>query len=125
MSPALTATLCCTLHGRHAFVHRFPCAMQVVELPGHCFACGAECHTRMFPTAIPHFKDVIIMSNACDACGYRDSEIKPGGGFSEKGQSITLQVGTGCVPGFSCERISSDDCVRLMLSACVQLTRCR
>lgn len=46
----------------------------------------------MFPTSIPHFKDVIIMSNACDACGYRDSEIKPGGGFSEKGQSITLQV---------------------------------
>lgn len=32
------------------------------------------------------------MSNACDACGYRDSEIKPGGGFSDKGQTITLQV---------------------------------
>lgn len=66
--------------------------MQVVELPGHCFACGAECHTRMFPTAIPHFKDVIIMSNSCDVCGYRDSELKPGGGFSDKGLSITLQV---------------------------------
>ena len=66
--------------------------MQVVELPGHCFACGAECHTRMFPTAIPHFKDVIIMSNSCDVCGYRDSELKPGGGFSDRGLSITLQV---------------------------------
>lgn len=29
---------------------------QVVELPGHCYACGAESHTRMFPTSIPHFK---------------------------------------------------------------------
>ena len=46
----------------------------------------------MFPTAIPHFKDVIIMSNSCDVCGYRDSELKPGGGFSDKGLSITLQV---------------------------------
>ena len=32
------------------------------------------------------------MSNSCDACGYRDSEVKPGGGFSKTGRSITLQV---------------------------------
>jgi zinc finger protein len=49
----------------------------------------------MFPTSIPHFKDVIIMSNACDVCGYRDSELKPGGGFSDKGLAITLQVNRG------------------------------
>lgn len=66
--------------------------MQVVELPGHCYACGATCDTRMFHTSIPHFKDVIIMSNSCDSCGYRDSEVKPGGGFSDAGRSITLQV---------------------------------
>ncbi len=64
----------------------------MVELPGHCYACGAGCDTRMFSTAIPHFKDVIIMSNACDACGYRDSEVKPGGGFSELARRITLQA---------------------------------
>lgn len=46
----------------------------------------------MFSTAIPHFKDVIIMSNACDACGYRDSEVKPGGGFSDLARRITLQA---------------------------------
>ena len=35
---------------------------------------------------------VIIMSNACDVCGYRNSEVKPGGGFSERGTQITVQV---------------------------------
>ena len=66
--------------------------VQVVELPGHCYACGAGCETRMFTTAIPHFKEVVIMSNSCDACGYRDSEVKPGGGFSDRGRKITLQA---------------------------------
>lgn len=65
---------------------------EVVELPGHCYACGADCQTRMFTTAIPHFKEVVIMSNACDVCGYRDSEVKPGGGFSDQARTITLQV---------------------------------
>ena len=32
------------------------------------------------------------MANACDTCGYRSSDIKAGGGISEKGSSITLQV---------------------------------
>ena len=46
----------------------------------------------MHNTYIPFFKEVIIMSNACDVCGYRNSEVKPGGGFSDKGRNITLQV---------------------------------
>ena len=46
----------------------------------------------MHNTYIPFFKEVIIMSNACDVCGYRNSEVKPGGGFSDMGRDITLQV---------------------------------
>ena len=46
----------------------------------------------MHNTYIPFFKEVIIMSNACDVCGYRNSEVKPGGGFSEMGRDITVQV---------------------------------
>ena len=68
------------------------CPEQVIELPGRCFACGAECVTRMHNTHIPFFKEVIIMSNACEVCGYRNSEVKPGGGFSDRGTQITLQV---------------------------------
>ena len=32
------------------------------------------------------------MSNACETCGYRSSDIKAGGGMSEKGTHITLDV---------------------------------
>jgi hypothetical protein len=46
----------------------------------------------MFTTTIPHFKEVVIMSNSCDVCGYRDSEVKPGGGFSDQGRIITLKA---------------------------------
>ncbi len=44
------------------------------------------------PLTAASASQVIIMSNACDVCGYRNSEVKPGGGFSERGTQITLQV---------------------------------
>jgi len=28
---------------------------------------------------IPYFKEIIIMSTNCDACGYKDNEVKTGG----------------------------------------------
>jgi zinc finger protein len=37
-------------------------------------------------------KDVFIMSTNCDACGYRDNEVKSGSAISEKGKKITLKV---------------------------------
>jgi len=37
-------------------------------------------------------QEVVIMSNACDTCGYRSSDIKAGGGVSDKGSNITLAV---------------------------------
>lgn len=37
-------------------------------------------------------QEVVIMSNACDLCGYRSSDIKAGGGVSEKGSHIVLDV---------------------------------
>lgn len=37
-------------------------------------------------------QEVVIMSNACDLCGYRSSDIKAGGGVSEKGSHIILDV---------------------------------
>ncbi len=32
------------------------------------------------------------MSNACDSCGFRSSEVKGGGPISDKGSSWTVQV---------------------------------
>jgi zinc finger protein len=41
---------------------------------------------------IPYFREVIVMASSCDTCGYRNSELKPGGSIPEKGKKITLHV---------------------------------
>jgi zinc finger protein len=45
-------------------------------------------------SSIPFFKEIIIMAFSCDFCGYRNSEIKEGGGMGEKAKRITLKVDT-------------------------------
>ena len=42
-------------------------------------------------SSIPFFKEIIIMAFMCDICGYRNSEIKEGGGTGEKAKRITCQ----------------------------------
>lgn len=71
---------------------RYSAPEEVLEMPGHCGACGAPTTTRMFQTRIPFFKDVILMADACDACGYRNAEVKGGGGVPERGRRVTLAV---------------------------------
>jgi len=41
---------------------------------------------------IPYFKEVVIMSTTCEACGYRNNEVKAGGAITSKGKTITLNV---------------------------------
>lgn len=77
-----------------AAVSRYAAPEEVVELPGHCAACSATTTTRMYATRIPFFKDVILMADSCDACGYRNSEVKGGGGVPPRGRRITLAVTT-------------------------------
>jgi len=75
-----------------AVIARYTAPEEVMELPGRCGACGARTTTRMFQTRIPFFKDVILMADACDACGYRNAEVKGGGGVPDKGRRVTLLV---------------------------------
>lgn len=65
---------------------------EVHSFPSQCTSCLATLETLMKTVTIPHFKDVILMSANCHACGYRDTEIKTGGAVSEFGRRITLQV---------------------------------
>ncbi|VEL33647.1 unnamed protein product, partial [Protopolystoma xenopodis] len=44
----------------------------------------------LFIQDIPQFKEVIIMATVCPACGYRDSEVKTGGGVSSLGRRYSL-----------------------------------
>jgi zinc finger protein len=57
-----------------------------------CPNCGESCDTKMRPTKIPHFKEVIVMATNCEACGYRTNEIKSGSGVEPKGKRFTLEI---------------------------------
>ncbi|XP_058724496.1 uncharacterized protein LOC131595973 [Vicia villosa] len=71
---------------------RYSAPEEVMTFPSTCGTCTAKCETRMFVTNIPYFQEVIVMASTCDACGYRNSELKPGGRIPEKGKKITLHV---------------------------------
>ncbi|KAK4254704.1 hypothetical protein QN277_010046 [Acacia crassicarpa] len=71
---------------------RYSAPEEVMTFPSTCGACATRCETRMFVTKIPYFQEVIVMATTCDACGYRNSELKPGGRIPEKGKKISLSV---------------------------------
>lgn len=77
-----------------ALLSRYAAPEEVLVFPGHCGACGGATETRVYQTTIPFFKDVILMADACDACGYKNAEVKGGGGVPEKGRRLELRVAT-------------------------------
>lgn len=62
------------------------------EVESMCPQCGENGITRLLLTLIPHYKEVIIMSFQCDACGFSNNEIQSGGMVQEKGVSITVTI---------------------------------
>lgn len=75
-----------------AILSKYSSPEEVMTFPATCGACGISCETRMAITHIPHFQEVIVMASSCESCGYRSSELKPGGPIPEKAKRITLHV---------------------------------
>ncbi|XP_022892473.1 zinc finger protein ZPR1-like isoform X2 [Olea europaea var. sylvestris] len=71
---------------------RYSAPEEVMTFPSTCGACATQCECRMFVTNIPYFQEVIVMASSCDACGYRNSEVKPGGRIPLKGKKIKVHV---------------------------------
>lgn len=86
---------------------------EVHTFPASCPSCVRPCSTHMKLVDIPHFKEVVIMSTVCDACGCKlshhrhrtqlsrrrlltvadkSNEVKTGGAVPSKGRIITLKV---------------------------------
>lgn len=63
---------------------------EVLEFPGNCQSCQTPTGMRMKVVEIPHFKEVIIMASACDACGYKSNEVKAGGAMEPLGTRINF-----------------------------------
>lgn len=65
---------------------------EVYSFPATCPGCMHPCATHMKMVDILHFKQVVLMSTVCDACGYRSNDVKTGGEIPERGEKLTLRV---------------------------------
>jgi len=63
-----------------------------VRFASPCVACGKMGETRMAITKIPNFSEIIMMCFVCEACGFKDAEVKPGGEIEAKGKTISLKT---------------------------------
>ena len=63
---------------------------EVMSFPVACPHCGEQGDEQMCVAKIPYFKECVIMSFACEACGYRNSEVKGGGAVPKLGCAATL-----------------------------------
>ena len=63
---------------------------EIMKFPAPCYSCGAPGECKMCIATIPYFKEIIIMAYSCELCGYKSTEIKQGGGISDKATKITF-----------------------------------
>jgi zinc finger protein len=65
---------------------------EALRFPTDCYCCGAPGENFMCLCTIPYFKEIIIICFKCQHCGYKSTEVKGGGGISEKATKITLNI---------------------------------
>ena len=66
----------------------------ITSIESMCMNCQKNGTTQMLLTVIPFFKEVVLMSFECPHCGYRNTEIQPGGAIQDRGCCQTLTVQT-------------------------------
>ena len=69
-------------------------ARPVHEIESLCMECHKQGITRLLPTYIPYFREVIVMSFSCPHCGNRNSEVQMAGEIQPKGCIYTVHVTT-------------------------------
>ncbi|XP_024126727.1 zinc finger protein ZPR1 [Oryzias melastigma] len=68
--------------------------LQPTEIESLCMNCFQNGTTRLLLTRIPFFKEVILSSFSCAACGWANTEIQSAGQIQEQGVCYTLRVRT-------------------------------
>jgi zinc finger protein len=63
-----------------------------MSFPTNCYICHSPGFLRSCICTIPYFKEIIISCFKCEKCGYKTTDVKGGGGISEKGTKLTLKV---------------------------------
>ncbi|KAF4979713.1 hypothetical protein FZEAL_4141 [Fusarium zealandicum] len=64
----------------------------VEEIESLCMNCGENGITRLLLTAIPYFREVVIMSFSCDHCNLQNNEIQAAGTVQPKGTNYELRL---------------------------------
>jgi len=67
---------------------------EAMKFQADCYCCQEPGENYMCVCTIPFFKEIIITCFKCENCGYKTSEVKGGGGMSEKAIRYTLNVET-------------------------------
>ncbi|KAG6030532.1 hypothetical protein E4U41_007803 [Claviceps citrina] len=78
----------------------------VEEIESLCMNCGENGMTRLLLTAIPYFREVVIMSFACDHCHTQNNEIQAAGTVQPKGTHYELRLTA--LEDFSRQVVKSD-----------------
>jgi len=65
---------------------------EAVELDTDCPNCHKLGKTRVCTCSIPYFKEIIVIAFTCDFCLHRSTEVKTGGGVSQKGTVYTIKI---------------------------------
>lgn len=65
---------------------------EALRFPTNCYCCHAPGENLMCLCTIPFFKEIIIACFKCQECGYKSTDVKGGGGMSDKATKITLNV---------------------------------
>lgn len=65
---------------------------EAMKFETNCFCCGLAGEAYTCVCTIPYFKEIIISSFKCSECGYKTTDVKGGGGISDKAMKLTLKV---------------------------------
>ncbi|KAF5253178.1 hypothetical protein FANTH_1883 [Fusarium anthophilum] len=78
----------------------------VEEIESLCMNCGKNGVTRLLLTAIPYFREVVIMSFSCEHCHTQNNEIQAAGTVQPKGTHYELRLTN--LADFSRQVVKSD-----------------
>ncbi|TDG39488.1 hypothetical protein AWZ03_014086 [Drosophila navojoa] len=67
-------------------------AVEVVEIESACMSCFKTGTTRLLPTKIPFFREVVLMSFKCEHCGFTNNEMQSASEIQKHGIRIELKV---------------------------------
>ncbi|OAQ88682.1 zinc finger protein zpr1 [Purpureocillium lilacinum] len=81
----------------------------VEEIESLCMNCGENGVTRLLLTAIPYFREVVIMSFSCEHCNTQNNEIQAAGTVQPRGTHYELRLTD--LADFSRQVVKSDTAV--------------